>query len=85
MNGLRHQPFVGADGSGFCEVTLLGETCRAEMVLSGRIPESKTAAGTTGVREKFYPFCAEKTRMVVGLFPQFIAAEEVLGREEEID
>jgi hypothetical protein len=85
MDGLCHQPFVWADGSGLCEVALLGETLGAKMVLPGGVPEAQTAAGAAGVGKKLYSFGTEGTRVIIVQFPQAIAAEEALGGEEEID
>jgi hypothetical protein len=85
MDDLRHQPFIGADGSGPCEVTLLGETFGAKVVLSGGVPETQAAAGTTRVGKKLCSFGTKGTRVIIGQFPQATAAEETLGREEEID
>jgi hypothetical protein len=55
------------------------------MVLSGGVPETQTAAGTTGVREKLYSFGTKRTGVIIGQFPQAVAAEETLGGKEEID
>lgn len=85
MDGLRHQPFVGADGSGSCEVTILGETCGAKVVLSRYVPETQAAAGAAGVGKKLHSFGTKRTRVIIGQFPQAITAEEAFGREEEID
>jgi len=85
MDGLRQQPFVGADGPGPCEVTLLGETCGAKMVLSRRVPETQAAAGAARVRKKLHSFGTKRTGVIVGQFPQASTAEEAFGREEKID
>ena len=74
MDGLRHQPFVGADGSGRCEVTLLGETSGAKMILSGCVPEAQATAGATGMGKRFYPGGAKGTRVIIGQFPQALTA-----------
>jgi len=85
MDGLRHQPFIGADGSGLCEVTLLGETFGAKVVLSGGVPEAQTAAGAAGMGKKLYSFGTKGTGVIIGQFPQAVTAEETLGGEKEID
>jgi hypothetical protein len=65
-DGLHHQPFVRADGSGPCEVTLLRETCGAKVVLSGRIPEAQTTAGAMRVGKKLYLGETKRTRVIIG-------------------
>lgn len=85
MDGIRHQPFIGTNGSSPCEVTLLGETLGAKVVFSGCVPEAQTAAGATGVEKKLYSFSTKGTRVIIGQLPQVTAAEETLRGEEEID
>jgi len=85
MDGLRHQPFVGADGSGPCEVTLLGETHGAKVILSGYVPEAQATTGATRMGKELYPFGTKGTRVIIGQFPQVFTAEGAFGREEEID
>jgi hypothetical protein len=85
MDSLRHQPFVGADGSGPREVTILGETCGAKVVVSRRVPETQAAAGAARVGKKLHSFGTKRTRVIIWQVPQASTAEEAFGREEEID